>query len=361
MTPLRDELRWFGPFLVITGSLFLIAETVGSTTGTNAFAIIASYALRIFVVAPFVALAGITVFIVVCAFRREPNPTKVTMTLVGSRFSSPATIVSVSAAVLMMPILMGSYGVVKMLMPLSRPFTWDAALASVDRILFLGVDAWRVTHALFGAPLPTRMLDVAYTAWVPGVLVSVLIAAMAPRVQRARFFLSFAASWLLIGVFAAYVFASAGPCFAQQLGTANASWFVPLMDRLTNDAAAPLNATIWQELLWQSHAARQYGFARGISAAPSMHNALCALYVLALANARPVLRVGAMIFAATIFVGSVHLGWHYAVDGLLGWAAMAAIWKAAGTYLDWCGYNAEDKSELKGKSDTAGEAKPVLV
>jgi hypothetical protein len=35
-------------------------------------------------------------------------------------------------------------------------------------------------------------------------------------------------------------------------------------------------------------------------------------------------------FAVVIFLGSVMLGWHYAIDGYVGAAGVAAIWW-------WCG------------------------
>jgi hypothetical protein len=50
------------------------------------------------------------------------------------------------------------------------------------------------------------------------------------------------------------------------------------------------------------------------------------------------LRIAAWTFAALIFVGSIHLGWHYAVDGIMAGLMMAGIWYAAGRYLDRVGY-----------------------
>src|SRR3546814_14370489 len=38
-------------------------------------------------------------------------------------------------------------------------------------------------------------------------------------------------------------------------------------------------------------------------------------------------------FAALIYVGSIHLGWHYAVDGLAAAAATLAIWHGVDWYL----------------------------
>jgi hypothetical protein len=38
-------------------------------------------------------------------------------------------------------------------------------------------------------------------------------------------------------------------------------------------------------------------------------------------------------YAVIIFIGSVHLGWHYALDGYLGIAGVWLIWKFAGFVL----------------------------
>jgi hypothetical protein len=39
-------------------------------------------------------------------------------------------------------------------------------------------------------------------------------------------------------------------------------------------------------------------------------------------------------FAAVILVGSVHLGWHYAIDGYVAAAAAWLIWYGVGWLLD---------------------------
>jgi hypothetical protein len=44
-----------------------------------------------------------------------------------------------------------------------------------------------------------------------------------------------------------------------------------------------------------------------------------------------------------IFIGSIHLGWHYAVDGIFSAIGMWAIWKAVNW---WCVYSRYDDASF---------------
>ena len=43
----------------------------------------------------------------------------------------------------------------------------------------------------------------------------------------------------------------------------------------------------------------------------------------------------AAAYATLIFLGSVHLAWHYAIDGYAGLAVALAGWHAAGWLVRW--------------------------
>jgi len=73
----------------------------------------------------------------------------------------------------------------------------------------------------------------------------------------------------------------------------------------------------------------------GISAMPSMHVAMSMLFVLVAWNASSLLGVAFTVFAIVIAIGSVHLGWHYAVDGYVSAICMPILWTAAGRLVDW--------------------------
>ena len=338
-TDLKAECRWLVPLALITGLAFAAAHLTGAMHGIAAADIVARYAVKILFLAPIVIIASVAGFVVLCALQRERSPLKRVGGLLKDRFPTVSVGIAASLGVLLIPVLMGAFGTFKMLLPLSRDFNWDGAFAAADRILFMGWQPWQLTHALFGGPIATNIIDFIYALWVPTLFVAVALAAVAPRLDRARFFLAFGASWILIGVAGAYLFASAGPCYLALTGDDASSQFAPLMARLhAAPAGDPLDAVVWQGLLWNAHVTSTYDFARGISAMPSMHNAMTVLYVLVFWNGPALLRYCSRAFCLAIFIGSVHLGWHYALDGIVAAAAMVAIWVATNAYLRSCGY-----------------------
>ena len=87
-------------------------------------------------------------------------------------------------------------------------------------------------------------------------------------------------------------------------------------------------------MLWDAYGAGHgVRLGSGISAMPSMHVASSVLFFLL---ARRVGRAAGWafgIFALLIFVGSVHLAWHYALDGYVGAAGALLLWRAVGWAL----------------------------
>ena len=359
----REEYRWLAALAAMAAATFLVASIAGYAGGVPAHRVAWAYMKIIYMVGPAaIFLAAIPLFIVAVAMR-VPDPMMRVMGFIKGRFGTPALALAGLAPILIVPVMMGAFGTLKMLMPLARDFTWDDWLANADRMLFLGYQPWQYTHALFGTAAATRLIDASYSAWVPMLFAAVLYFAwLAPRYERARFFLSFTAGWLLIGVIGAYAFASAGPCYTAAIGAASASEFQPLMDKLRamHEGGTFLAAYDWQGVLWDHHVKRDYAFGMGVSAMPSMHNAITILYAFALRRARPAYRLAAWAFVAFIFVGSIHLGWHYALDGLLAWAMMWGIWVGAGAFLDRSGYSAAVRGEPAAEAP-APTAKPVAI
>jgi TRAP-type C4-dicarboxylate transport system permease small subunit len=67
---------------------------------------------------------------------------------------------------------------------------------------------------------------------------------------------------------------------------------------------------------------------------PSLHVALAVLYPLVGFRVNRWLGVAFVLYAFLILLGSIHLGWHYAIDGYVSAIAVIAIWKLVGYFLD---------------------------
>lgn len=340
----KEELVWLVPVAAVVILLYIFAGVAGAPHGISTGAVFGDYGRKALKALPALLQIGALLLLVRALLSRSPNPLRLLFDPFRDRFASPMLTAALLAPLVLMPMLFTGFGVLKMLLPLNVPFAWDDSFAAADRALFFGRQPWELTHALFGSVEATVVIDRLYTGWVPLLSLAILgFGFFAPRYDRARFFLSFTAAWLLLGVAGAYLGASAGPCYAALIGASSAPEFAPLMERLHAVAAAPdvnIDAVRWQGVLWEAHSSRRYGFAMGISAMPSLHNAIAMLYALAFFRFGRAWGAAGIAFAVVTFVGSIHLGWHYAVDGIAAAAAMAAIWWAAGRYLERSGYAA---------------------
>lgn len=234
-------------------------------------------------------------------------------------------------------LILAGYSVAKQTMVSHGRFFADPTLALLDRHL-LGADAWQWTHAILPSAQATLVMDRLYALWMIPLIASALCGWLAPREHALRYFISFILIWVLQGTVLATLLSSAGPCFYEAIHGSDR--FAPLIARLAaQDAAlqaaghAPLAAPAIQALLlhnWQSSTMMTAG---GISAMPSLHNAFALLFALA---SRPLSRVAGWVmagFALAILFGSVHLGYHYLLDGLVAWAITALIWWGVGRAL----------------------------
>jgi membrane-associated phospholipid phosphatase len=153
------------------------------------------------------------------------------------------------------------------------------------------------------------------------------------RRLRQQFFLSLMLGWILLGSVAAVLFSSAGPCYFGRV-TGLPDPYQPLMTYL-NDANQVHG--VWalglQAALWRSYTLQEFSLLSGISAMPSMHVVLATLFALVCWRTNRWLGIVMSIYAALIMVGSVHLGWHYAIDGYAGAAGMMTIWYLVGRAL----------------------------
>lgn len=225
-------------------------------------------------------------------------------------------------------VMAATFTCLKDMVPVLNPFAWDAALADIDRWLHGGADPWRWLWPLFGHPVATTILNASYHLWFFLLYVMVFVAAFDQRVPERRqvFLVAFSLTWIVGGNVLATAFSSVGPVYYQAMGYG--ADFVPLMQGLEDmNRTSPVWALDVQQMLWQNYL--NGGPVKGISAMPSMHVAtsvIMALFAFGYARWLGWVVTG---FAATILVASVHLGWHYAIDGYAGVGLALGFWWVA--------------------------------
>lgn len=245
------------------------------------------------------------------------------------------------------PITASAFSYLKSVMPLVQPFYLDPLLYAWDRALHFGIDPWRLLQPFVGYAWITYLVNVVYALWF-FVFQAVLVlqaCATGDRKLRMQYLLTMALAWALIGNLAAALMSSAGPCY-YGLVVGGADPYAPLMSYLRDVATnlsvgfvgqeirVPFTALMLQDLLWQSQMNGDFGIAKGISAAPSMHIASSwIIWRLAWSMGRAA-RIFGSLFLLFIFVGSIHLGWHYALDGYLAVAGAWALWRSTGWLLE---------------------------
>lgn len=213
-----------------------------------------------------------------------------------------------------------------------NPYDWDPYFARLDEQMHFGVAPWRLIESVIGYGFVTTILDKLYYLWFPVIFLAVGLAATTPGKNplRERFMVTFAACWIIIGVIFAIVFSSVGPIFHDRLLGVTSDFAVLTANLERINQAVPLNTLVVRDNLWLVYLQQTDAIISGISAMPSMHNAICVLMFLAARHINRVLAVIAGVYAILIFIGSVHLGWHYAIDGYVSAVIVAIIWKGAG-------------------------------
>lgn len=201
------------------------------------------------------------------------------------------------------------------------PFWADELFANIDRAIFQ-IDPWRLFQGI----------DLTFHAWAYSFFWAVAIMAtlvwlfaQKPSFERSTSLLSYFALWSLFGPIGQYLFSSAGPVFYRRIGLGDR--FAELSTNIPE---------ITQRLsgyLWDFHSTGTLGVGAGISAMPSLHIATVAWIVLVFRGQRSRLAPLTALFAFYIFALSVALGWHYAVDGIVGVLGAIGTQAACGFYL----------------------------
>jgi PAP2 superfamily len=287
------------------------------------------------VTAGFVVALAVVHVIHVLVIRRPRHVFRTVFADLRDSWFTPERLAKALPVLVLFPVFISAFGSFKSAIPAIQPFVWDAQFAAWDKWLHGGRYPFEWLLPVIGHPQVTFALNVTYHLWFFLAFGMLFWQAVTLGDQRLRlqFILSNMLVWSLLGSLVAVLLSSAGPCYFGRV-TGQADPFVPLMDYLRSaNETAPVFSLAVQDKLWQAYVNHSQGIVAGISAMPSLHVAVPFCYTLLGFAKRRALGMVLAAFTGLILIGSVHLGWHYAIDGYVSIACTFLIWRAVGWLL----------------------------
>jgi len=284
-------------------------------------------------------------FIYLRRVKRQPD----LLNYVGTRLKQE---VSLDRLALMLPVLLvwpwfvNCFSFMKALISRLQPFYLDPYLVQLDRILHFGRQPFEWLDPILDHPLPLFILNWVYAFWFLVFMTILLLqmANMSRRKLRLRYLLAQMIVWVLFGNFFATVLSSAGPVYYGLLFPGE-NIYAAHMQHLREIAAhwqfslfgihiqLPFTASMMQEMLWDAQRRQTDFLGMGISACPSLHVGSSWLIARLCQEYGRRAAICGYAFVILIFLASVQLGWHYAIDGYLGALGGWLCWHAAGFIL----------------------------
>lgn len=243
------------------------------------------------------------------------------------RASTQEYYLSVTIAFAVLPLSLAVFSAAKRAIPVLRPFTWDARLEHIGRLVHGGRHAWQWLAPLLGIQPLVRGANWFYHVGWPFAIfgAAVVVSLCPPSRLRMSYLVASVATWCFAGTICAYALSSAGPPYFAAV-TGAPSPYAGLFATLQQSGVPALNS---QAALWTAYVRHVDQFGFGISAMPSVHVATATLLA---CLGRSVHRVLGWIFsvgALLTWLASIGLGWHYALDGYVGAVVALVVWWSA--------------------------------
>jgi hypothetical protein len=300
---------WAVPAAIIVAVEYLFALTVGERVGFRYSIPFATYFITGLTI---VGICGaITIAARLLAYFRagEAHPAR-------RLYAELPYFSGFAVGVMLVAAEMAALSWTKIMLPIASPFWADPVLAKLDLTIFR-LDPWRVTEALFGWAAP--LIDRAYITWAPIKLATLIVLLALPESDKKSRALIAYFVIMASAAIGQYLLSSGGPVFYARLGFGNQFADLPIEPWVATTAGY-----LWRDY---QHAGGDIG--GGISAMPSLHVAIALWVALVVRAYLPRVAFVGFAYFLLILVGSVLLGWHYAVDGLAAIAIVLVAWRAA--------------------------------
>ena len=326
---IRQAVTPYGLSLLIATLYLLCAQVLAAIRGEAVSVSVIGYIHQLGLILPIILIIwAIAQFCMMLAIERPASPLSSFSGKLGALLFDGRRWANAIPFLTVIMLMSTAYSYFKSAIPYLQPFAWDPYFDRLDMWLHGGVRPWEWLQPVLGWPLVSSAVNFAYNLWFFIMIGAWLWLAFTLNKKAARreFLLAFLLTWMIGGSVLATVFSSAGPCYYAHL-VPGADPYAGLMNYLrgVDGNWFPIWALNTQDMLWQGYI-DPAGNLSGISAMPSMHLATATLLVpLAFRMDR---RIGwaAVVFWLLILLGSVHLGWHYAVDSYAGTALAAGFW-----------------------------------
>lgn len=333
------QLRHHAPFLLIGLAVLLASLWIKlAYTGVLGAGVLLDLASLLLFWPLLVPALVPMLFFRVAAYEKPESPARALVASFRPYLTADGRLVPGLLMLFAVSLFMAGFAGLKASITLVQPFSWDQTFDRWDRALHFGYRPWEWLQPVLGFGPVTALININYHFWFISLGMFWLHFGFAerPGVLRTRAMLSFLVIWTVGGAAMAMLFSSAGPCFYGALGLAPDPYAGLTSYLRTASESWPVWAVALQDGLWQNFANHSGADAvKGISAMPSMHNAQCLLLVLATWNKGGLVRALAVSHGVLVFIGSIHLGWHYAVDAYIAFVLTAAVWIATGALTKW--------------------------
>ena len=329
---LRLEFTHHLPLLILTATYCIGATFYLSQHGIFGLPVFQDYLIGAAI--PLAAMAGFRIFGETTYHAMHVRPFRPAGIWTGIRNSEIFASDRLAAAfvpMLLLPLFSSVFTSFKTSIPEIIPYAWDPLLMEWDLGLHGGIHPWEILQPILGHPFVSMVFSYLYNLWHGMILVVYWqMFRVQDRELRMQFLIAFVLTWVLLGSVGALLLSSAGPCYYEAIvGAANN----PYADQMAYLYAAheqfPNRALLAQEYLWMLYETGRAGLGGGISAMPSLHVGVA---VLVFFMARGFNRTAAWIagvYAIIVMTGSVHLAWHYAIDGYVAILGAIITWKLA--------------------------------